>query len=172
MVIPFSFLFIFPLDETVELKTDNNSITIDKDAIFKPSGLNAIRSIFSTPFDLEWYNICIEDFGTTPSYSGLKDFRWIVEYPQKNATLERNSTICELVKLDQKVTLQLSMDFSPHELPPPEPFKNISIMAYAKPEESGLIAKNILFILTVWGVILLLKGILDLVFVNTEAVKS
>ena len=150
----------FPL---IKEENENGEIVtrVSEDIINPPSFKNTIRNIFQVPFDLKWYDICFVNKDSKVSYkNGSYKINTTVKF--NNDTLIHvpyGEKRCKLYKLNE--------EFAPEWffLIPANDFEtfNVFVYAYAKPEMWGLVAKIFLFIITWFGLVLVVTEIYKLV---------
>jgi hypothetical protein len=147
--------------------------TISEETIFKPSLKNTIRDVFSTPFDLRWYHLCLRDKGSFVTYAGEPS----KEYFEISITFDDGDKIlvspsikrdCKLLKFDTEFLFTYGIYFEGDVLKTvyaleknyDEPVKFFPMdETYIKPEYRGIVVKSILFILSWMAICLLLTEV-------------
>lgn len=179
-----SITFLFSPFEKIPLSkekiTENlTMVKVSEEEIFKPSLRTTLRDIFEVPFDLKWYEICFVNRNTSLIYENgeidAKNINVSVNFNnQTELYIPYGETNCTTYKFEKDFTfiwhfafpLNLSklLDISKGNIIPLNETDYIreasaslhhDVEAYAKPELSGIIVKNILFLFAWCGLVFL-----------------
>lgn len=159
-------------------------VKVSEEEIFKPSLKTTLRDILEVPFDLKWYDICFVNRDTKLIYeNGETDENVNVSLDFNNQTkiyIPHGETRCITYKFNKEFTYNwgfaYSTDFSKMswKVIPKTPYIITSyslhpdVDSYAKPELSGIIVKNVLFLFAWSGLVLLFLEILDFIRVGRK----
>ncbi len=115
-----SLLCLFPFDERIQLtkiplEDKNWAIKVSAEEVNRVSLKNTIRKLFSVPFDLDYYNLCVENNGSTiisPSGIVKKDsVELLLELLGENISVRIGETKCghNFIKKESLYTFNQSM---------------------------------------------------------------
>lgn len=192
ILLPFvlSFLFLFSPFERIELSRENITgditLSVSEDDVFKPSFQNTLRDILQVPFDLKWYDICFVNKDTKMVYRNSEFDKGVnvsLNFNnQKEFTIPYGRTECVTYKFNKNFTYTwkflYSINFSKafdgsrktifsNETEYITEIGSVtmkpSVDSYAKPELSGIIVKNILFLIIWSGLVLLFSSVIKFI---------
>lgn len=142
-----------PVDFSFEKQVNSTYITIPKESIEYPIWKSSIRRVFSSPFDLNYYKIVIEDTSTTNNVS-ICEPEWNITIGDKNKLVKHKSKIYfDMIQIEEdynwnkEVTLYSDL----YELEKRGCEISFGFIGYAKPYFTDMIAKWFLFIVSFIG---------------------
>ncbi|MCJ7816628.1 MAG: hypothetical protein MUP55_02110 [Candidatus Aenigmarchaeota archaeon] len=168
-----SFLFLFSPFERIPLTkeriTENLTLVrVSEEEVFKPSLQTALRDVLEVPFDLKWYEICFVNNDTKLIYqNGDSDSESVnVSVNFNNETvfyIPHGQTKCVTYKFEKNFFYDWSFNYEINLTKMVETSKvypasvtfHPDVDTYARPENSGIFVKNILFFVAWLGFVFL-----------------
>ena len=166
---PFDKIYLEDFSQSTD--QNNTRYVILEDDLLKPSLKNSIRDLFNAPFNLRWYNLCIEDKGSYGVYGDViskDEFEIWLSFNDgsKISVTSTKSKECKLVKVNSEfkavrntiVTGDVDETIMAVARGEEYAFRFVHRLEYyIVPNLPSLIVKNILFLISWVGTVLLLK---------------
>lgn len=183
LFIPIIFtLFLYPIENKTYLPVEiNQEIRITNDKFDPPSIQSIIRKNIGAPFDIVWYDVCFEDYGskivqTYKDEQKVMDLDWLIELPSENVSLIHGLKYCKPINSveyrdSSKANLSYRLMLALTIVPPPnvtsfrynyQPLTALSI--YIKPNEGDLWGKRASVFVASLTIIFLLQNLYKHVF--------